>query len=73
MSLFGNMYVSYTGLYTDTIGLQVVSNNISNLNISQGGKESIQGLKVDIILANINRNILLDQMEEYSKTKNQYH
>jgi flagellar hook protein FlgE len=32
MSLFGNMYVSYTGLYTDTIGLQVVSNNISNLN-----------------------------------------
>ncbi len=32
MSLFGNMYVGYTGLYTDSIGLKVSADNISNLN-----------------------------------------
>ncbi len=32
MNLFGNMYVGYTGLYTDSIGLKVSADNISNLN-----------------------------------------
>jgi len=42
-------------------------NNVSQIQISQGGKEKISGLKVDILLANINRNILLDQMAAYSE------
>ena len=45
-------------------------NNVSHLRISQGGKEAIGNLKVDIVLANINRNILLDQMTNYYNALN---
>lgn len=45
-------------------------NNVPEIKIFQGGKEKIPGMKVDVILANINRNILLDQMEEYAKALN---
>lgn len=45
-------------------------NGVDFLQISQGSKEQIKGLKVDVLLANINRNILLDQMEEYGKAIN---
>ena len=45
-------------------------NKVDHIKISQGGKEAIGDLKVDIILANINRNILLDQFEEYSNALN---
>lgn len=45
-------------------------NGVGHIQISQGSKEKIQGLKVDVILANINRNILLDQMQTYSKALN---
>ena len=41
-------------------------NGYPDIQISQGGKEKISGLQVDVILANINRNILLDQMQDYS-------
>lgn len=41
-------------------------NGYPQIQISQGGKEKIGGLRVDVILANINRNILLDQMQDYS-------
>jgi ribosomal protein L11 methyltransferase len=44
----------------------VERNNLKGIHISQGGKEKIAGMKVDVILANINRNILLDQIEEYA-------
>jgi ribosomal protein L11 methyltransferase len=39
--------------------------NKVELDIIHGGKEKISDLKVDVILANINRNILLDQLELY--------
>jgi len=42
-------------------------NNIENLTAAWGGKEAIPHLDFDIILANINRNILLDQIADYAK------
>ena len=42
-------------------------NNIQNIKALCGSKEAIPNEQYDIILANINRNILLDQMESYSK------
>ncbi|RKD16174.1 ribosomal protein L11 methyltransferase [Pelobium manganitolerans] len=47
-------------------------NGIDKLTAYCGSKEAIPNQKYDVILANINRNILLDQMESYSgvlKTK----
>jgi ribosomal protein L11 methyltransferase len=41
-------------------------NEISNLTSLCGSKEAIPELDFDIILANINRNILLDQIESYA-------
>jgi ribosomal protein L11 methyltransferase len=42
-------------------------NNIHNINALCGSKEVIPNGQYDIILANINRNILLDQMESYAR------
>lgn len=42
-------------------------NNIGNLEAFCGGKEVIPATEFDIILANINRNILLDQIPVYAK------
>jgi ribosomal protein L11 methyltransferase len=42
-------------------------NNIANITASLGGKNLLGNEQFDIILANINRNILLDQMERYAK------
>ena len=41
-------------------------NDIENLTSLCGSKEAIPALDFDIILANINRNILLDQIESYA-------
>jgi ribosomal protein L11 methyltransferase len=42
-------------------------NHIDNLISLCGSKETIPATSFDLILANINRNILLDQIEEYAK------
>lgn len=42
-------------------------NNIANITALCGSKETIPNVQYDIILANINRNILIDQMERYSQ------
>ncbi|MEO6633273.1 MAG: 50S ribosomal protein L11 methyltransferase [Mucilaginibacter sp.] len=42
-------------------------NHTENIIALCGSKEAIPAAKFDIILANINRNILLDQMERYSE------
>lgn len=42
-------------------------NHITNIKALCGSKEVIPDEQYDIILANINRNILIDQMERYSK------
>jgi ribosomal protein L11 methyltransferase len=41
-------------------------NRISGIEVKQGGAEVLEGLHFDIILANINRNILLADMEKYA-------
>jgi len=41
-------------------------NKISNIKALKGSKEVIPDQKFDIILANINRNILIDQLETYA-------
>lgn len=41
-------------------------NNIKNVRVYLGGKELIENSTFDIVLANINRNILLDQIQHYS-------
>ncbi len=41
-------------------------NNIQDVNVQLGGAELLAGLHFDIILANINRNILLADMEQYA-------
>ena len=43
-------------------------NKISNIKALKGSKEVIPDQKFDIILANINRNILIDQLETYART-----
>ncbi|TAH04269.1 MAG: 50S ribosomal protein L11 methyltransferase [Sphingobacteriales bacterium] len=45
-------------------------NNVENITALCGSKETIPTQKFDIILANINRNILLDQIETYAKVLN---
>jgi len=52
--------------YTNTLE-NLERNNITNTLALQGGKEVIPNQKFDVILANINRNILLDQIEIYSR------
>ena len=42
-------------------------NNIENIEAICGSKEAIPDEQFDIILANINRNILLDQMQSYAE------
>lgn len=42
------------------------ANGVSNAEVIEGGEEIIPSLTYDIILANINRNILLEQMDTYS-------
>ncbi len=42
-------------------------NSITNIEILQGDKELLAGRNFDIVLANINRNILLEDMDAYSR------
>jgi len=44
----------------------ITANNISGIDVQLGGAELLDGLHFDIILANINRNILLADMEKYA-------
>ena len=40
-------------------------NNITNINVFQGDANSLKGMDFDVIIANINRNILLNDMQHY--------
>ncbi|HTK18571.1 MAG TPA: 50S ribosomal protein L11 methyltransferase [Mucilaginibacter sp.] len=55
--------------YDSTIENSVL-NHIANIKALCGSKEVIPDAQFDIILANINRNILLDQIERYSEVLN---
>lgn len=41
-------------------------NNVKGIEVRKGGAELLTGMQFDIILANINRNILLADMEQYA-------
>ncbi len=49
----------------------VTKNHIKNLTAIEGNKNSIPSATFDIILANINRNTLLEQMKEYAQHTHQ--
>ena len=51
---------------TDNSLENIAINNIQGIEIKLGGAELLKGLHFDIILANINRNILLADMEQYA-------
>lgn len=44
----------------------IALNKVSGIEVKLGGAELLDGLHFDIILANINRNILLADMEKYA-------
>jgi ribosomal protein L11 methyltransferase len=45
-------------------------NKVANIHVMQGDIEALEGKEADIILANINRNILLNQIKTYRKVLN---
>ena len=51
---------------TDNSLENIAINNVPEIEVKLGGAELLQGLHFDIILANINRNILLADMEQYA-------
>ncbi|WP_312136335.1 50S ribosomal protein L11 methyltransferase [Sphingobacterium sp.] len=58
--------VDYDPICVESVVENVQLNNVDNIVAKLGSKEAIEGLTFDTILANINRNILLDQLETYS-------
>lgn len=48
----------------------IALNQVAGIDVKQGGAEVLKGEKFDIILANINRNILLADMETYADCLN---
>ena len=64
---------SITGIDIDEWAYQntlenVRNNKCSQIIVKQGGAELLENHTYDVILANINRNILLNDMEAYAKT-----
>ena len=51
---------------TDNSLENIAINKVPEIEVKLGGAELLQGLHFDIILANINRNILLADMEQYA-------
>lgn len=59
--------VDYDPICVESVKENKVLNDVSNITEKLGSKEAIVGLKFDVILANINRNILLDQLDVYAQ------
>lgn len=55
--------------YENTLD-NLIKNNCSKIEVLKGGAECIQDKKFDIVIANINRNILLQDLKNYSTTLN---
>ncbi|WKK59937.1 50S ribosomal protein L11 methyltransferase [Sphingobacterium sp. BN32] len=58
--------VDYDPICVDSVIENIQLNDVDNIAAKLGSKEAIEGLTFDTIFANINRNILLDQLETYS-------
>jgi len=59
--------VDYDPICVESVKENKVLNHVPNITEKLGSKEAIVGLKFDVILANINRNILLDQLDVYAQ------
>ncbi len=60
--------VDYDEICVQSVIENSALNNVTNIETALGSQEQIAGRSFDVILANINRNILLDQMESYSES-----
>lgn len=58
--------VDFDSICVDSVAENCELNTITNIESRLGSKEIIENLKFDTILANINRNILVDQMATYA-------
>lgn len=61
------MAIDYDPVCYDSTIENAQLNQVSNITAGCGSKEAIPDERYDIILANINRNILLDQMSSYAE------
>jgi len=59
--------IDYDPICYESIIENAALNNITNIKSLCGSKETIPDEQFDIILANINRNILIDQMQRYGE------
>jgi ribosomal protein L11 methyltransferase len=59
--------IDYDPICYESIIENAALNNITNIKSLSGSKEAIPDEQYDIILANINRNILIDQMQRYGE------
>ncbi|MBD1425496.1 50S ribosomal protein L11 methyltransferase [Sphingobacterium arenae] len=62
--------VDYDEVCVESVNENKVLNNIVSVDAEFGSEERIKGKVFDIILANINRNILMDQLEDYGLSTN---
>ena len=63
--------VDYDEICVDSVKENSELNSITNIEAKLGSKDVIENLKFHTILANINRNILLDQMSTYADNLDQ--
>ncbi|TYR36603.1 50S ribosomal protein L11 methyltransferase [Sphingobacterium phlebotomi] len=59
------MAIDYDEVCVESVKENKTRNNIAPIDAELGSEERIRGKVFDIILANINRNILMDQLEQY--------
>lgn len=62
--------IDFDPICVDSVQENIVLNNVQNVTSRLGSKEAIGQDRFDIILANINRNILLDQLAVYNTSLN---
>ncbi|MFD1167313.1 50S ribosomal protein L11 methyltransferase [Sphingobacterium daejeonense] len=58
--------VDFDPICVESVNENKELNQVSNIEANLGSKEVIVGLRFDVVLANINRNILLDQFDVYA-------
>ncbi|WP_099371518.1 50S ribosomal protein L11 methyltransferase [Sphingobacterium sp. 1.A.5] len=58
--------VDFDPICVESVNENKELNQVSNIEAKLGSKEVIVGLRFDMVLANINRNILLDQFDVYA-------
>lgn len=58
--------VDFDPICVESVNENKELNQVSNIEAKLGSKEVIVGLRFDVVLANINRNILLDQFDVYA-------